>query len=282
MKRKLSDQADPDHDIFDIPSSSMPKGSPRIPGYNFYHPPTHRDAKPILCRLYYFTLYDDKELIEPVDTASIVTEKCPFQPEFLLAFQAISQLDNPVWDALMMSLAHSRPVLCFEHQGSQEEIAATFVSLLKTYPSIGVFGGRDEGAEAAIGVARTSQVKQLILIGVRFVKTAPFEEARIRRHDNDLPKLGKDVKIAFINGEDDTTCLLRDFHIAKRDMVAKSCGFRVECADHDLIFREIFVDGAKTICEALGRIVAAWLAGDKALCKSILDEEDVGGLMYHV
>jgi hypothetical protein len=60
-------------------------------------------------------------------------------------------------------------VLCFEDKGSVKQRAATFNSLLESFPSITTFGGRSKGSVATVEASLDSNIKKVHIVLVATV-----------------------------------------------------------------------------------------------------------------
>lgn len=218
-----------------IRSPTISSSPPEISRINFYHSPLRQYDKPVPCRLYF------RALSTNTDGQTINANSNPLRPDILLTHgseDSISQLDGPELVAFATGLARNHVVLCFENQKTIQERSNIFTSLLDTYPSITVFGGKGKGAMAAVSACLSSKIEKLLLFRPLFSQNAPncFDLL-----PSTLPKLGQHVRVLFVNVESGSSCRLEDLALVKEKMDARSWALRIE---------------------DVGKMAATWLKGD--------------------
>jgi predicted alpha/beta-hydrolase family hydrolase len=182
------------------------------------------------------------------------------KPDVLLTHGAGSQLDNPSLDAFADGLAATHTVLGFEDQGTVQQRAATFNSLLDTFPSVIAFGGRSKGGVAAVEASLSSNTKKLILFSLPLsIDRSGDPGLQLPQH---LLEVQQDVDVLFIGGDRDELCLSEDLAKTKKTMKARSWSIRIEGADHGIKFE---MKKRRSVCEFVGQIAGKWLRGDMSV-----------------
>ncbi|TAQ88653.1 hypothetical protein B7494_g3004 [Chlorociboria aeruginascens] len=253
--------------LIDSMSAIQAPSAPQISRINFRHPPTDPNSDPYPCRLYLPAIppHGSASAIStganiPLEPAAEENHNGRPKPDVLFTHGAGSQLDNPALDAFAEGLARTHTVLCFEDQGSVQQRAATFRSLLDAFPSVAAFGGRSKGSVAAVEASLHSNVKRLILFSLPLSYDRSSDPGRDLLHlPQDLLLLQQDVEVLFIGGDRDELCVLEDLAEIRKRMKARSWWIRIEGADHGIKFE---MEKRRSVCKFVGNIAGKWLSGD--------------------
>lgn len=232
----------------------------QISRIDFRQPSANPNSDPYPCRLYFTAVPAlgsesaiPTEANLPLKPATEKEYNGRPKPDVLLTHGANSQLDNPALDSFAEGLASTHTVLCFEDQGSVQQRAATFKSLLDAYPSVTTFGGRSKGSVAAAEASLDSSVKKLILF------SWPLSSKTRNDLGRDLLQLQQDVDVLFVGGDRDELCDLEDLTKIRKEVRARSWFIRIEGADHGIRFE---MAKRRSVCEFAGTVAGQWLNGD--------------------
>lgn len=248
-------------------SAIQAPSAPQISRIDFRHSSANPNSDPYPCRLY-FTVIPPHGSVSAISTeANIPLEPVAEEenngrpkPDVLFTHGAGSQLDNPALDAFSEGLAGTHTVLCFEDQGSVQQRAATFKSLLDAFPSVTAFGGRSKGSVAAVEASLNSNVKKLILFSLPLSYKGSSDPGQNLLHlPQDLLQLQQDGEVLFIGGDRDELCLFEDLAEIRKRMKARSWWIQIEGADHGIKFE---MEKRRSVCEFVGKIAGKWLSGD--------------------
>lgn len=241
--------------------------TPQISRTDFRHSFPIPNSEPCPCRLYFTAtpLHSSVSAIStegdiPLKVATEEEKNGLLRPDVLLTHGAGSQLDNPSLDAFAEGLAGTHKVLCFVDQGSVQQRADTFNTLLDAFPSITAFGGRSKGSVAAVDASLNSNVKKLILFSLPLsYKGNGYPGRDLSQLSKDLLQLQQDVEVLFIGGDRDELCLLDDLTEIRKRMKASSRWIRIEDADHGIKFE---IEKRRSVCKFVGELAGKWLIGD--------------------